>query len=53
MITDTTYQKANLGTYQAAIGFFLVAAVLGTLMRFMYLQEILYLEYKNVLHAHS
>ena len=53
MTIDTKYQKPNLLNYQAAIGFFFLAAVLGTLMRFMYLQEVKFLEYKNVLHAHS
>lgn len=44
------HQKA---TFQLAIGFFLLAALLGALMRFMYLQEISFLDYRHILHAHS
>lgn len=38
---------------QIAIGFFLAAAILGALMRFMFILEVPFLEYKYVLHAHS
>jgi len=40
-------------TFQIALGFFLLAALLGTLMRYLYLFEISFLDYKHVLHAHS
>lgn len=45
--------KAKETTFQVAIGFFLLAALLGALMRFIYLQEIAFLDYKHILHAHS
>jgi len=45
--------KAKINTFQVAIGFFLLAALLGALMRFIYLQEIPFLDYKHILHAHS
>lgn len=45
--------KAKVTTFQVAIGFFLLAALLGALMRFIYLQEIPFLDYKHILHAHS
>ncbi|MCB0536905.1 MAG: hypothetical protein KDE33_05185 [Bacteroidetes bacterium] len=45
--------KAKETTFQLAIGFFLLAAFLGALMRFIYLQEIPFLDYKYILHAHS
>lgn len=38
---------------QVAIGFFLLAGLLGALMRFIYLKEVPFLDYKYVLHAHS
>lgn len=53
MTTATPTQKAWQLTMQVAIGFFFLAAILGTLMRYMYLQEITFLDYKHVLHAHS
>ena len=45
--------KAKETTFQLAIGFFLFVAFLGALMRFIYLQEIPFLDYKYILHAHS
>lgn len=53
METVPTFKKAHRFTAQVAIGFFLLAAILGALMRFIYLQEVPFLDYKNVLHAHS
>lgn len=48
-----TSTNAQQLTAQIAVSFFLLAAILGALMRYIYLQEIPFLAYKNVLHAHS
>lgn len=53
MIAALKSQTAIQKTVQVAMGFFLLAAILGTVMRFIYLQEVPFLDYKNVLHAHS
>lgn len=54
-MTTTNYSRnfAQRRMTQIAIAFFLLAAILGTMMRYIYLYEIPFLEYKNVLHAHS
>lgn len=39
--------------FKAALLFFLLAAILGTLMRYYYLREIPFLDYRHILHAHS
>ncbi len=36
-----------------AMGFFFLAAALGALMRFMWVEEISFIDYRNVMHAHS
>lgn len=46
-------QKAQKMTVQTAIAFFFLAALLGTLMRYIYLWEVPFLDYKHILHAHS
>lgn len=51
-ITSTSNHAQRL-TVQIALGFFLMAAILGTLMRYIYLWEVPFLDYKNILHAHS
>ncbi len=53
MTTVPTPNNAQRLTAKIAIGFFLLAAILGTLMRYIYLQEVPFLDYRNVLHAHS
>lgn len=45
--------KGEQITFQAAAGFFLLSALLGVLMRFIYLREVPFLDYKHILHAHS
>ncbi len=45
--------KGAKTTFQVATGFFLLAALLGALMRFIYLREVPFLDYKHILHAHS
>jgi len=40
-------------TFQIALGFFLLASLLGALMRYIYLREVPFLDYKHILHAHS
>lgn len=39
--------------FRVALLFFLLAAVFGTLMRYYYLREIPFLDYRHILHAHS
>lgn len=36
-----------------AMGFFFLAALLGALMRFMWVEEISFIDYKHAMHAHS
>lgn len=43
----------KLFPFQVAIGFFLLASILGALMRYIYLREVVFLDYKHILHAHS
>ncbi|TRX52212.1 hypothetical protein FNH22_22600 [Fulvivirga sp. M361] len=38
---------------KVAVFYFLLASVLGALMRYLYIHEIPFLDYKHVLHAHS
>ena len=37
----------------SAVMIFFIVAILGTLMRFIYVRPVLFLDYKNILHAHS
>lgn len=53
MTTAATMNFTQRRMAQIATGFFLLAAILGTLMRYIYLWEVPFLDYKNILHAHS
>ena len=53
MTAATTFLSVQKVTIQIALGFFFLGALLGVLMRYFYLQEISFLKYNNLLHAHS
>ncbi len=53
MAMPTLSLKDKKITFQVATGFFLLAALLGALMRFIYLREVPFLDYRHILHAHS
>ncbi len=53
MVKNNALYHAKKITFQIAVTFFLLAATLGAFMRWLYLQEVPGLDYKNILHAHS
>ncbi len=40
-------------TFQVAFGFFLIAALLGSIMRLIYICDVPFLDYMHLLHTHS
>lgn len=45
--------STKVNWFRTALMFFLIASIFGTLMRFIYIKEITFLDYKHLLHAHS
>lgn len=55
--TEVSQNGFNFSTtvkwFRTAVAFFLLASIFGVLMRFIYINEIPFLDYKHLLHAHS